>query len=137
MPYIGIDHYQGDSSSNFIVLDDIKSYTATFDGSSSLIVDLTNDSIEIPLHRFVQGQRVTYSKGGGPVNNIGGLAHTGAYYVIKDGKDLSSDAIKALDFSYEPHFDIKVFLEAHERNTNGNVRSTVWPEFGLGRVYIN
>ena len=57
--------------------------------------------------------------------------------VIKDGKDLSSDAIKALDFSYEPHFDIKVFLEAHERNTNGNVRSTVWPEFGLGRVYIN
>ena len=97
MPYIGNDHYQGDSTSNFKVLDDIKSYTATFDGSSSLIVDLTNDSIEIPLHRFVQGQRVTYSKGGGPVNNIGGLAHTGAYYVIKDGKDKIKLAVDAAD----------------------------------------
>ena len=97
MPYIGNDHYQGDSTSNFKVLDDIKSYTATFDGSSSLIVDLTDDSIEIPSHRFLQGQRVTYSKGAGPVNNIGGLAHTGAYYVIKDGKDKIKLAVDAAD----------------------------------------
>lgn len=98
MPYIGNDHYQGDSTSNFKVLDDIKSYTATFDGSSSLIVDLTDDSIEIPSHRFLQGQRVTYNRGGGGSStNIGGLADTGAYYVIKDGKDKIKLAVDAAD----------------------------------------
>ena len=97
MPYIGNDHYQGDSTSNFKVLDDIKSYTATFDASSSLIVDLTNDSIEIPSHRFVQGQRVTYSTGESSIINIGGLAGTGAYYVIKDGNDKIKLAVDAAD----------------------------------------
>ena len=95
MPYIGNDHYQGDSTSNFKVLDDIKSYTATFDGSSSLIVDITNDSIEIPSHRFVNGQRITYSKGAG--SNIGGLADTSAYYIIKDGNDRIKLAGSAAD----------------------------------------
>jgi len=95
MPYIGNDHYLGNSTSNFKVLDDIKSYTATFDGSSSLIVDIANDSIEIPSHRFVSGQRITYSKGAG--NNIGGLADTSAYYIIKDGNDRIKLAGSAAD----------------------------------------
>ena len=95
MPYIGNDHYLGNSTSNFKVLDDIKSYTATFDGSSSLIVDITNDSIEIPSHRFVNGQRITYSKGAG--NNIGGLTDTSAYYIIKDGNDRIKLAASAAD----------------------------------------
>ena len=95
MPYIGNDHYLGNSTSNFKVLDDIKSYTATFDGSSSLIVDITNDSIEIPSHRFVNGQRITYSKGAG--NNIGGLTDTSAYYIIKDGNDRIKLAGSAAD----------------------------------------
>ena len=95
MPYIGNDHYLGNSTSNFKVLDDIKSYTATFDGSSSLIVDIANDSIEIPSHRFVNGQRITYSKGAG--NNIGGLTDTSAYYIIKDGNDRIKLAGSAAD----------------------------------------
>ena len=95
MPYIGNDHYLGNSTSNFKVLDDIKSYTATFDGSSSLIVDIANDSIEIPSHRFVNGQRITYSKGAG--NNIGGLTDTSAYYIIKDGNDRIKLAASAAD----------------------------------------
>jgi hypothetical protein len=95
MPYIGNDHYLGNSTSNFKVLDDIKSYTATFDGSSSLIVDIANDSIEIPSHRFVNGQRITYSKGAG--NNIGGLTNTSAYYIIKDGNDRIKLAGSAAD----------------------------------------
>ena len=33
MPYIGRNHIVGDHTSNFKVLDDISSYTATFDGS--------------------------------------------------------------------------------------------------------
>jgi len=95
MPYIGNDHYLGNSTSNFKVLDDIKSYTATFDGSASLIVDITNDSIEIPSHRFVNGQRVTYSKGAG--NTVGGLTDTSAYYIIKDGNDRIKLAASAAD----------------------------------------
>ena len=95
MPYIGNDHYLGNSTSNFKVLDDIKSYIATFDGSSSLIVNITNDSIEIPSHRFVNGQRITYSKGAG--NNVGGITDNSAYYIIKDGNDRIKLAASAAD----------------------------------------
>ena len=38
MPYIGRNHVAGDHTSNFKVLDDISSYTATFDGSSTNVV---------------------------------------------------------------------------------------------------
>tara|TARA_Y100001968_G_scaffold271495_1_gene263136 strand:+ start:250 stop:1518 length:1269 start_codon:yes stop_codon:yes gene_type:complete len=95
MPYIGNNHFVGDSTSNFRVLDDIKSYTANFDGSSSLIVDLSDNSIEISSHRFVQGQRVTYNNGGG--SNIGGIANTYAYFIIKEGKDKIKLAVNAAD----------------------------------------
>ena len=87
MPYIGNDHYLGNSTSNFKVLDDIKSYIATFDGSSSSIVNITNDSIEIPSHRFVNGQRVIYANGSSTTtitvtvgtDTVGGQS-TGVFY---------------------------------------------------------
>ena len=60
MPYIGRNHIAGDHTSNFKVLDDISSYTATFDGSSALIISTADETIRIPEHRFIQGQRVTY-----------------------------------------------------------------------------
>ena len=60
MPYIGNSHQVGDHINNFKVLDDISSYTATFDGSSSNVVSTTNETIRILEHRFIQGQRVTY-----------------------------------------------------------------------------
>ena len=82
MPYLGNQHIVGDSVNNFKVLDDISSFTATFDGSASSVVSTANETIKVPKHRFVQGQRVTYSNGGG--SNIGGLTSGTAYYVIYD-----------------------------------------------------
>ena len=82
MPYLGNQHIVGDSVNNFKVLDDISSFTATFDGSASSVVDTTNNTIRVPKHRFVQGQRVVYNNGGG--SNIGGLTSGTAYYVIYD-----------------------------------------------------
>ena len=69
MPYIGNSHVVGDHINNFKVLDDISSYTATFDGSATSIVSTSDETIRIPEHRFIQGQRVTYNNGGG--SNIG------------------------------------------------------------------
>ena len=80
MPYIGNSHVVGDHTSNFKVLDDISSHTATFDGSASAVVSTADETIRIINHRFLQGQRVTYNNGGG--GNIGGLTSGTAYYVI-------------------------------------------------------
>ena len=82
MPYIGRNHIAGDHTSNFKVLDDISSHTATFNGSSSSIVSTADNTLRIPEHRFLQGQRVTYSNGGG--GNIGGLTNGTAYFVTSD-----------------------------------------------------
>ena len=82
MPYLGNNHIVGDSVNNFKVLDDISSFTATFDGSATSVVSTANETIKVLKHRFVQGQRVTYNNGGG--SNIGGLSSGTAYYVIYD-----------------------------------------------------
>ena len=82
MPYLGNQHIVGDSVNNFKVLDDISSFTATFDGSAASVVSTANETIKVLKHRFVQGQRVTYNNGGG--SNIGGLTSGNAYYVIED-----------------------------------------------------
>ena len=82
MPYIGNQHNVGDHVNNFKVLDDISSHTATFDGSATNVVSAADDTIRIPEHRFIQGQRVTYTNGGG--GNIGGLTTGTAYFVSFD-----------------------------------------------------
>ena len=82
MPYIGRNHITGDHTSNFKVLDDISSYTATFNGSSTNVVSTANDTLRILEHRFLQGQRVTYTNGGG--GNIGGLTSGTVYYITHD-----------------------------------------------------
>ena len=81
MPYIGNPAVVGDSTNNFKLLDDIASYTLTFDGSSASVVSVANDTLTFNNHRFVNIQRVTYTKGGGTV--ITGLTDNTAYYVIK------------------------------------------------------
>ena len=83
MPYIGNSNNNvGEHVNNFKVLDDISSYTATFDGSATGVVSTTNETIRVADHRFLQGQRVTYNNGGG--SNIGGLTSGAAYYVSFD-----------------------------------------------------
>ena len=81
MAYIGQRPTTGENNS-FKVLDDITSYTLTFDGSSSTVVSAANDTISYNSHRFVDGQKVTYSNGGG--TNIGGLNDGNSYYIIKE-----------------------------------------------------
>ena len=84
MAYLGHIPATGDNDS-FRILDDISSYTLTFDGSAASIVSVANDTITQNLHRFVQGQRVTYTNGGG--GNIGGLTSGTVYYIINDGEN--------------------------------------------------
>ena len=80
MPYLGQSPSKG-YENNFKILDDISSYTLTFDGSDSSVVSAANDTITSLTHRFVQGQRVTYNNGGG--SNIAGLTSGTVYYIIK------------------------------------------------------
>ena len=84
MAYIGLKPTAGENNS-FRILDTLSSFTATFDGSSASIVHLTNDTISIPEHRFITGQRVTYNDGGGTA--ITGLSD-GVYYIIKVDRNL-------------------------------------------------
>ena len=81
MPYIGNQAVVGDSANTFKLLDDISSFTLTFDGSSASVVSVANDTLTFANHRFVTGQRVTYGKGGGTV--ITGLTDATAYFIIK------------------------------------------------------
>ena len=82
-PLIGNPYVIGDTTGNFKKLDDLSSYTLTFNPSSD--VSTTNDTITSIEHRFVTGQRVTYTHGGGTA--IGGLTSGNAYYIINNGAD--------------------------------------------------
>ena len=84
MAYIGNIPTKGENNS-FKLLDNIKTYTETFDGSSSSVINNGADSINVNNHRFIQGQRVVYSSSGGTV--ITGLSDGAAYYIIKEDQN--------------------------------------------------
>tara|TARA_Y100001978_G_scaffold66316_1_gene59487 strand:+ start:1022 stop:2626 length:1605 start_codon:yes stop_codon:yes gene_type:complete len=81
MAYLGNQPIIGDSINKFKILDDISTFTLTFDGSSANTVSVANDTIIAPNHRFITGQKVTYSDGGGTV--ITGLTDGTSYFIIK------------------------------------------------------
>ncbi len=85
MAYIGLKPTAGENNS-FRILDTLSSFTATFDGSSASVVSLSADTINIPEHRFVTGQRVKYTHGGGGV--ITGLNQNGFYFIIVIDRNL-------------------------------------------------
>ena len=85
MAYYGNQPIAGETNS-FKVLDDISSYTKTFDGSSAAVVSTSDDTLTFYDHRFIQGQRVTYGKGGGGTV-ITGLTDATVYYIIREDKD--------------------------------------------------
>ena len=64
MAYIGNAPATGENNS-VRILDDITTYTLTFDGSSSSVVSTSDNTISYINHRFITGQRVTYNDGGG------------------------------------------------------------------------
>ena len=83
MPYIGQIPAIGENNS-FKVLDDITSYTLTFNGSSASLVSVANDTITNNSHRFITGQRVTYNTTG---TTITGLTAGTAYFIIKEDQN--------------------------------------------------
>ena len=95
MPYIGNQAVVGDSANTFKLLDDIASFTVTFDATDSDVVSIANNTLTFNNHRFVTGQKVTYNDGGGTA--IGGLAD-GSYFIIKEDQNtikLASSASNA------------------------------------------
>ena len=95
MAYLGNQPVVGDSANTFKTLDDIASFTVTFDATSSDVVSIANDTLTFNNHRFVTAQKVTYNDGGGTA--IGGLAD-GSYFIIKEDQNtikLASSASNA------------------------------------------
>ena len=81
MPYIGNPAVVGDSANTFRLLDDITSFTVTFDPTDDGVLSVSGDTLTFNNHRFVTGQKVTYNDGGGTA--IGGLSD-GSYFIIKE-----------------------------------------------------
>ena len=81
MPYIGNPAVVGDSANTFRLLDDITSFTVTFDPTDDSVLSVSGDTLTFNNHRFVTGQKVTYNDGGGTA--IGGLSD-GSYFIIKE-----------------------------------------------------
>jgi len=81
MAYLGNQPVVGDSANTFQLLDDIASFTLTFDATDTGIVSISGDTLTFNNHRFVNLQRVTYADGGGTA--IGGLTDGTAYFIIK------------------------------------------------------
>jgi hypothetical protein len=80
--YLGNSPVSGDNT--FRILDDISSYTLTFDGSSASVVSVANNTLTFNNHRFITGQKVTYNNGGGAIGN---LADGQTYYIIKNDQN--------------------------------------------------
>ena len=81
MAYLGNAPVVGDSTNSFRLLDDIASFTLTFDATDTAVVSIANDTLSFRNHRFVTGQKVTYTDGGGTA--IGGLTDGTSYFIIK------------------------------------------------------
>ena len=96
MPYLGQSPHSGEDN-NFKILDTISSYTFTFDGSDSGVVSTSNETIYSVDHRFITGQRVKYTNGGG--GDINGLTNNSYYFIIKQDKNniqLATSAANAI-----------------------------------------
>ena len=65
-------------------IDDISDRTLSFDGSSSTIVDLTNNRVTITNHGFVANQKVTYSSGGDRFLDARDLIVTNIDYIVEE-----------------------------------------------------
>ena len=88
MAYLGNAPVVGDSTNSFRLLDDIASFTVTFDATDTSIVSISGDTLSFTNHRFVTGQKVTYTDGGGTA--IGGLTDGTSYFIIKVDQNQSN-----------------------------------------------
>ncbi len=91
MAYLGNRNATGENNS-FRILDDL-AFTSTFNGADGNVVNVTADTITITDHRFLTGQRVTYSLSSGGA--IGGLTGGSVYFIIKQDNNTISLATSA------------------------------------------
>ena len=92
MHYIGNQAVVGDSANTFKLLDDISSFTVTFDATDSGVVSIANNTLTFNNHRFVTGQKVTYNDGGSkPTESEVNAGLT----AMQDAWDLENDSYKS------------------------------------------
>ena len=113
MGYLGNQPSTGDNNS-FRVLDDISSHTRQFDGSSAAVVSTANDTITVVGHRFLTGQRVSYTTSGG---SIGGLSSGTNYFIIK----VSINEIKLASSLANANNNIALNLSSVGTGTDHNI----------------
>ena len=113
MGYFGNQPTTGDNNS-FRVLDDISSHTRQFDGSSAAVVSTANDTITVVGHRFLTGQRVSYTTSGG---SIGGLSSGTNYFIIK----VSLNEIKLASSLANANNNIAINLSSVGTGTDHNI----------------
>lgn len=113
MGYFGNQPTTGDNNS-FRVLDDISSHTRQFDGSSAAVVSIANDTITVVGHRFLTGQRVSYTTSGG---SIGGLSSGTNYFIIK----VSLNEIKLASSLANANNNIAINLSSVGTGTDHNI----------------
>ena len=113
MGYFGNQPTTGDNNS-FRVLDDISSHTRQFDGSSAAVVSIANDTITVVGHRFLTGQRVSYTTTGG---SIGGLSSGTNYFIIK----VSLNEIKLASSLANANNNIAINLSSVGTGTDHNI----------------
>ena len=113
MGYFGNQPTTGDNNS-FRVLDDISSHTRQFDGSSAAIVSTTDNTITVVGHRFLTGQRVSYTTSGG---SIGGLSSGTNYFIIK----VSLNEIKLASSLANANNNIAINLSSVGTGTDHNI----------------
>ncbi|MBD2516808.1 DUF4347 domain-containing protein [Nostoc sp. FACHB-973] len=115
----------------------------TFDGSSTVAVDVTNDKINFANHNLTTGQRVKYSRGAGTA--IGGLTEGQDYYaIVVDDNNIKLATSEAnanngvainltgvgtgsshsLTFAENPHRVSAVIDDAKATSTSGDVNVT-------------
>ena len=74
-------------------LDDVSDRTLSFDGSSSTIVDLSNNRITLTGHNLLSDQRITYNAGGDRFQDARNLIISNIDYIIEE-------SIGALNVAY-------------------------------------
>ena len=113
MGYFGNQPTTG-ANNSFRVLDDISSHTRQFDGSSAAVVSTANDTITVVGHRFLTGQRVSYTTSGG---SIGGLSSGTNYFIIK----VSLNEIKLASSLANANNNIAINLSSVGTGTDHNI----------------
>ena len=80
-------------------IDDITDRTLSFDGSSSTVVDTTNNRITLTGHNLIDGQLVTYNAGGDRFQDARNLIISNIDYIIEESIGALNAAYPSLAYN--------------------------------------